>query len=230
MKPSLTRHQQGTYDAIFQHPIARHLNRRAVHDMLGVLAEVTEEHNGNLKAVRNGQTLVLHATRERIVSAKDELMQIRRFLERSRDPAEALPPDAGHRLVVIDHREARVYRAEMHGTLPQRIVPIDPQGFGRNLHYVQDDSNGQRKPERRSFYRAVANALRGAAQILLFGSGTGAASAMEQLRAELRKNHPEVAGRVVGSIVLDAQHLTENQLLAKAREFYQAQATVAGSA
>ena len=56
MQPQLTRRQQSTYDAIFQHPIARHLNRRDVNDMLGVLAEVTEEHNGNLKATRNGQT------------------------------------------------------------------------------------------------------------------------------------------------------------------------------
>jgi len=62
--------------------------------------------------------------------------------------------------------------------------------------------------------------LRGAREILLLGAGTGASSAMDHLVAELRRNHPELAERVVGSLVVDEAHLTENQLLAKARAFY----------
>ena len=125
-----------------------------------------------------------------------------------------------HLLVVIDHREARIYRAELHGSLPQRVTPYNPGGFGRNLHYVQDDSNGQRKPERKSFYEAIAGTLRGAEKVLLFGRGTGAGSAMEHLVAELRRHHADIAKRIVGTVVLNESHLTENQLLAKAREFY----------
>ena len=228
MTTSLTKRQQHTYDAIFEHPIAHHLHRRDVNSMLGVLAEVSEEPNGNLKASRNGQTLVLHASRDKNVTATDELMLIRHFLQRSEGPVTALPDDGGHILVVIDHRAARVYKAELHGTVPHRIVPFDPHGFGRNLHYVQDDSNGQRKPERKSFYEAIAKTLGLATEILLIGSSTGSASAMEQLLAELQQNHPDVAKRVVGSMVVDAQHLTEDQLLAKAREFYENH-TMAGS-
>jgi hypothetical protein len=222
---SLTPRQQNTHDALFQHPVARHLQRRAVYDMLGAVADVTKEPNGNLKATCNGQTLVLQASRDKNVSTMEELMKIRRFLERSTRKVAEAPRDGSHILVVIDHREARIFRAELHGALPQRIAPLDPQGFGRNLRYVQDDSNGQRKPERKSFYEAVAKTLRGATHILLFGSGTGAASAMVQLVLELRKNHPDLAQRVVGAIALDAQHLTENQLLAKAREFYKLRAS-----
>jgi hypothetical protein len=43
---------------------------------------------------------------------------------------------------------------------------------------------------------------------------------MGQLLAALRRNHPDLADRVVGSIVVDEHHLTEDQLLATAREFY----------
>jgi hypothetical protein len=125
-----------------------------------------------------------------------------------------------HLLVVIDHREARIYSTELHGSVPQRIAPYDPFGFGRDLHYNQDDSNGQRKPERKSFYEAVAKTLHGAQQILMFGAGTGASSAMEQLLAELKLHHPDIAKRVVGSIAVDEHHLTEDQLLAKAREMF----------
>src|SRR5207248_6298681 len=92
---------------------------------------------------------------------------------------------------------------------------------------LPDESNGQRKPERLSFYQAIVKTLEGAEQILLFGRGTGASSAMEQLLAELRQHHAELAKRVVGSVVVDEQHLTRDQLLAKAREIY---ATLDGSA
>ena len=133
-----------------------------------------------------------------------------------------LKPVAGglHLLVVIDHREARVYRAELQGSVPQRIMPYNPGGFGRNLHYVQDDSNGQRKPERKRFYEAVAKTLRDAEKILLFGSGTGTSSAMMQLLAELKQHHADLAKRIVGTITIDESHLSEEQLLAKAREVY----------
>jgi hypothetical protein len=125
-----------------------------------------------------------------------------------------------HLLVVIDHREARIYRAELHRSVPQRVVPFDPHGFGRHLHNVEDHGNGQRKPERKSFYESVAKTLHDAQEVLVFGSGTGASSAMDQLLAALKHDHPDLAKRVVGSLVVDAQHLSEDQLLAKAREFY----------
>ena len=129
-------------------------------------------------------------------------------------------PEGAHLLVVIDHREARIYKTELKGSVPERITPFDPHGFGRYLHSVTDDSNGQRKPERKSFYEAVAKSLKGAGQILLFGTGTGASSAMEQLIADLKHHHADVARRIVGSVAVDEHHLTEGQLLARAREFY----------
>ena len=130
-------------------------------------------------------------------------------------------PLGAHLLVVIDHRLARIYQAELHGTEPRRVIPYDRSGFGRHLHYVQDDSNGQRKPEIKSFYEAVAKTLQDAEKILLFGSGTGASSAMVQLNTALRRDHPALAERVVGSVVVDEQHMSEDQLLARARQFYE---------
>ena len=221
MKTTLTKRHQETYDAIFHHPIAHNLHRGDVTSMLGALAEVSEESNGNLKATRNGQTLVLHASRDKNVAAMDELTTIRRFLERSEALATESLDEARHFLVVIDHREARVYKAEVHGAVPHRIAPFDPHGYGRNLHYVQDESDGKRKPERKSFYEAIAKTLHGAKDILMFGSGTGASSAMEQLLAMLQQSHPEIARCVAGTITLDTQHLTEDQVLAKARDFYE---------
>ena len=135
----------------------------------------------------------------------------------------ATPDERGaapHLLVVIDHQEARVYRTEVHGAIPERIAPYDPHGYGRHLHSANEWTEGKNQLERKSFYEAVAKTLRGAEQVLLFGSGTGKSSAMEQLLADLKDHHPDVAKKVIGSVVKDAHHTTENQLLAQAREFY----------
>jgi hypothetical protein len=221
MKTQLAGSHQSTYDAVFRHPIAHNLDWRDVRSMLGAVAEVVEQPNGNLKVSRNSQTLVLHPSRDKHIAEAGELLRVRHFLERSEAALKSTAAPGEHLLVVIDHRLARVYRAELRGSLPRRIMPYDPGGFGRHLHYVQDDSNGQRKPEQRSFYEAVATTLRDADKILVFGSGTGASSAMRQLLAELGSHHPEVAKRIVGALAVDEQHLTENQLVAKARDFYE---------
>jgi hypothetical protein len=221
MEISMSKVHQATYKAIFQHPIAHNLQWHDVRSMLDGLAEVTEEHNGNLKFTRHGEVLILHPPKHKDLSDTKEVMQIRHFLERSTVPESADPMEDGtHLLVVIDHREARIYKTEMRDSAPESITPYDPDGTRRHLHIVDDEANGQRQPELKSFYEAIAQSLRDAKQILIFGSGTGASSAMDYLVDELNQNHPDIAKRIVGAIVVDEQHLTENQLLAQAREFY----------
>ena len=221
METKMTGSHETTYAAVFQHPISRNLEWREVRSMLSAMPGVEqEEHDGTLKVKRNGHTLVLHQPLRKNMTDVQELMDLRRFLEQS-EGAKPRAAEAGtHLLVVIDHRLARIYRTELHGTVPQRIVPIDGSGDARHLHYVQEDSNGQRKPELKSFYEAVAKTLKDAGKILLFGSGTGASSAMEQLHAMLLSDHPALAARVIGRVVIDEQHLSEDQLLAQARKYY----------
>jgi hypothetical protein len=45
-------------------------------------------------------------------------------------------------------------------------------------------------------------------------------AAATQLVADLKKNHSDVAGHVVGTIVIDEHHRTEGQLLAQTRELF----------
>ena len=130
------------------------------------------------------------------------------------------PNSAVHLLVVIDHHEAKVYRTEIQGAVPMRIAPYDPHGFGKHLHSAHEWTDGKRQPERKSFYEAIAKTLQGAEQVLLFGSGTGRSSAMDMLVADLKAHHSDVAGKIIGTVVVDAHHTTEGQLLAKARDFY----------
>jgi hypothetical protein len=219
--PYLNGRHKHTYDAIFRHPTAHNLEWHDVRSLLDSLADVVEGQNGALQVTRNGQILSLHAPKHKDVASAEDVLAIRRFLEESRETA--MPPSVApgtHLLVVIDHHEAKIYRTELHGAVPQQIVPYDPHGFGRHLCSDTEETDGKRKPERKSFYEAVAATLRGADQILIFGHGTGESSAMVQLLADLNRNHSDVAKHIVGSIVTDGDHTTEGQLLAKAREFF----------
>ncbi|PSB26387.1 hypothetical protein [Stenomitos frigidus] len=220
METQMSRVHQTTYNAIFQHPAVHNLQWHDVRSMLNALTDVTEEHNGNLSFRRNGETLTVHPPKHKDLSDTQELIQIRHFLERSAPTAEAIVAEGVHLLVVIDHREARIYQTERHGTVPERITPYDPDGSRRHLHNVDDDANGQRLPELKAFYEAIAQTLSGAEKILIFGSATGSSSAMDYLMAALKDHHPDIAQRVVGTVVVNEQHMTEDQLLAQARAFY----------
>lgn len=125
-----------------------------------------------------------------------------------------------HLLVVIDHQEARIYHTEVHGAVPTKISPYDPHGYGKHLHFANEWTDGKRQPERKSYYEAVAKTLQGANQILVFGSGTGRSSAMDQLVADLKAHHHDLAGKIVGTVVIDSGHTSEEQILAKARDYY----------
>lgn len=124
-----------TYQTIFQHPVSHNLEWHDVYALFRQLGEVEEESNGNMKVTRNGQVLVLRPSRAKDVAETDELMALRHFLERS----EAVPPEAAgdttHWLLVIDHHEARLFRSDMHGALPQQILPHKPDDYFRHAHH-----------------------------------------------------------------------------------------------
>ena len=214
------RHQD-TYETIFRQPIAHNLEWHDVQSLLAAVAEVSEGHNGTLEATRSGERLILHAPKHKEVADVDDVKAIRLFLEKIGVTIVPPPGQLGLQLlVVIDHHEAKIYRTGSSGATAQQIEPYDPHGFGRHLRSDTEETDGKRKPERKSFYDDVAATLQGAERILIFGSGTGESSAMDQLLANLAKHHADVAEHVVGSVVVDAHHQTEGQLLAQAREFF----------
>jgi hypothetical protein len=78
----------------------------------------------------------------------------------------------------------------------------------------------QDSPDPNGFFEPVAKALQATGQILILGSGTGTSNEMDQFIAWSNVHHPELGKRIIGSLVVNENHLSEAQLLAKAREFY----------
>ena len=145
---------------------------------------------------------------------------MRHFLEQS----ETIPPETdehdAHWLLVIDHHEARVFRSKIPGAPFQRVRPQNP---AENLARTRDSgdvSRGKEIPAANSFFEPIAAALQGAREILIFAAGTGTSDEMNQFIAWLKIHDPPMAERIVGSLVVNERHLTNDQLIAKARDFY----------
>jgi hypothetical protein len=218
--PRLTGSHLRTYEKVFQHPISHNLEWHAVHALFGELGHISPEPNGNFKVTRNGQNLILHPPRTKDVADADEVMNLRHFLQRSEAPQPATDGNEMHWLLVIDHHEARLFRSEMHWAEPQQIIPHAPEEYFRHAKHSDQVARGEEKPEPNTFFEPVASAMHGAGSILVFGTGTGTSSEMEQFITWTKLHHPELAQRIIGSLTVDEHHLTDDQLLARAREFY----------
>ena len=218
--PPLSGSHLRTYHAIFQHPAAHNLQWHDVHALFRHIAAVEDEPNGNLKVTLHGQVLVLNPPRTKDVADVAELMALRHFLQRAEPAAPAGVDASAHWLLVIDHHEARLFRSEVHGAVPQRLTPHEPDRYFRHEQNSQNLARGKERPDPNSFFEPIAQALQAAGDILIFGTGTGSSNEMVQFHAWLTKHHPALAGRIIGSLVIDEHHLTEAQLLAKARDYY----------
>lgn len=207
-----------TYEAIFRHPAVHNLAWRDVRALLAEVGEVAGESNGHLKVTRNGHSLTLHLPHSKELTEMSQLMDLRHFLERSATPAVQDP--GAHWLVVIDHREARIFQSEMRQAVPQKILPHSAHGHSLRTRHSAELARGQRTPDPAGFFRSVATALGDTGKILVFGCGHGTSSEMEQFLTWATVHKPVLAARVIGAVVVDEHHSTPAQLLARAREFY----------
>ena len=213
-----------TYEKIFQHPVSHNLGWRELRSLFSHLGQLTEESNGHFKFIRNGHTLALHRPQSKDIADIDDLMAIRHFLQSSDTDLPPVKP-AGQILVVISHHEARVFRSDIHGTAPETVKSHDSRYLGHAAD-SRENSRGKELPAAGSYFEPLAVSLKSAARILLFGHGSGNSSEMAVFEAWLQKHHPELSGRIVGSLVVDENHQSDGELLARARDFYTQLSTV----
>ena len=132
-------------------------------------------------------------------------------------PAERAAATAGlDLLVVVDHREARLYAIDVsHAALAEHVIkPYDPHHILHHLsHKDHAQERGQRSPEDATFYKRIAGAIAGASRVVLIGHGTGKSNAATHFMQTLQQHHPDIARHVVSELVADIPRLTDPQLL-----------------
>lgn len=205
-----------TYETIFQHPLSHNLGWHDVLALFRHLGHVEEQTNGNFKVTRRGQSLMLPPSRQKDLSSGDDLMRIRHFLQHTGASAPAARAVPETWLLVINHREARIFPSIAAGTAP---VLIQPRLVTSQAHGYVGLVRGQEKPADPTFFTPIAEVLRQASRILVFASGTGGGNESDRFVGWVKIHHADLAGRIAGILVIDEHHLTDAQLLAKARDY-----------
>jgi hypothetical protein len=218
--PSLHGSHLRTYEKIFQHPVSHNLPWRDVLALFSHLGDVEVETGGRLRVMRQGHTLILPTPRTKDVDDVDMLMQLRRFLEHSETPLTPSVAPTGRVLVVIDHNGARLFSLDAPDAGRQLLLPDEPAENFRRAHVARDFASGKSRPAPAAFFALVAEALRDAGPVLIFGTGTGTSSEMDQFTAWAKKQYPDLARRITSARAVDEHHLTEAQLVALAREVF----------
>lgn len=216
-----------TLGRIFQHPISHNLEWRNVIALIGHLGTVKEQGNGHLAFTVNDITQVFHRSPGKDVSEIQEVLDLRHFLESAgvdkdgRVATEAtIVPMQLHLLVVINRKETLVFRTEVRDAVPERLQPYDPTGTLDRLIHTEGVDKTSRSPENLSYYKAIAETLLGAEEVLLMGNGTGASSAMTHVKDYLTTHNSDIAAKIVGTLTVDVEALTEDELLQQARAFF----------
>ncbi len=224
----LSRAHLRTLEQVFQHPIAHNLEWREVVSLFEAEGQV-EDHNNHLKVTLNGETQTFPRPPQKDVATEQEILDMRHFLEKvgitpQLQQAEQFKPlqPWPHLLVVITHHETKIFETDFtrSETDPEVLQPADPLYRLHHLHHKQGNFQGQYAPEDPAYYEDIVEDLNNSQAILIFGNATGHSSAMEYLVNYLQQHHSEIVARIIGTVKVDVEALTDQQLLAEARSFY----------
>jgi hypothetical protein len=215
MMTHLRHNEKMLYESLIEGKLPRNLSWADTVDLIGKLGSVEPHGHDEFAFVVGGQRELFKKPHTHDLGT-DEVARLRKFLRGAGSDVES-PAQAKRMVVVIDHHAAHVYQDS--GVGEKTVRPHDPWGFHHHLihkkeaHYV-----GERVPEERSFYEAVAAELKPANEIVLIGHGTGTSSAVDHLLAFLKENHSDIAERVKATETVDLSAVTEPEIEAIAKK------------
>jgi len=138
---------------------------------------------------------------------------------------------AGLALVVIAHNECRIF---IHGLMPgsKPLLVEPPIHSGKKKYENVRDGQSHRGHDEDKFtheyLESIAHQLHDAKKILVVSHGTGKSNGFGALSEHLKKHHPDLEKRLVGSIEADLSHMSDPQLLAQSRDWLEAHSAFLG--
>lgn len=124
--------------------------------------------------------------------------------------------------VAIMRDEARVWTTGVEpGAKPKTVKA--PTELARHHHVrgAQRSGGQATNHDHTAFYDSIASAVESAREIVVVGHGKGKANEMLRLTQYWERKRPEIAHKVIGAIDSDLEALTENQVLALIREWFE---------
>lgn len=124
-------------------------------------------------------------------------------------------------VAAVTHSDTRIWATDaQRGDKPELIA----RPSAEHVHHHVRQNNVTHGHETNRFeipyLEGIATALEPAGQILLVGHGKGKSNSMLTLIQHLERHHPQTAHKIVAALDVNVPALTEPQILAAAREWF----------
>lgn len=130
-------------------------------------------------------------------------------------------PRGGVMAVALTRDEARVWETgEDRATRPTRVRAPSEEQRHHHVREAQHHHGHDTDHADVAFFESITRAVSDASSILLIGHGKGKANEMLRLTQFWERKHPDLAQRVVGALDSDLEALSEAQVLALARDWF----------
>ena len=132
-------------------------------------------------------------------------------------------PDIRNKFVMIalTRNEARIWATGLEkNQKPERIFAPSDKGSHHHVRQTQHQGGHSADPADWGYFDVIADSVKEANEILLIGHGEGKANAMLRFTQFMERNRPEVAKKIFGAIDTNLYSMTENELLATARNWF----------
>ncbi|MDP4589434.1 MAG: hypothetical protein NWS06_03410 [Candidatus Nanopelagicales bacterium] len=128
--------------------------------------------------------------------------------------------DLTNRLVVavIEQHETKIWPTNaVKGTKPEVIHPLSSS---HHVSEAQHHTGHESEQANKTYFEEISKSLESAGEILLVGHGHGKSNAVLKFIQHLERYHANVAQKVVGSLDINLPALTDGELLAAARAWF----------
>jgi hypothetical protein len=132
-------------------------------------------------------------------------------------------PDLSDRLVAIaiTQNDAKVWLTGLDpDAKPMTIEAPDVKARFMHVREAQHHRGHDVDHDDHSYYEEIAQSISKASHILLLGHGKGKANSVTKLVQFLQEKHPQIAGKVAGTLDINLQAMTDPEILALSRNWF----------
>jgi len=124
-------------------------------------------------------------------------------------------------VAAVTHSDTRIWATDaQRGEKPEVVARPNAEHVHHHVRESEVNHGHESNRFEGPYLEGIAAVLEPAGQILLVGHGKGKSNSMLTLIQYLERHHPKTAAKVVAALDVNVPALTEPQILAAAREWY----------
>ncbi|MCB0919152.1 MAG: hypothetical protein KDC39_11360 [Actinobacteria bacterium] len=216
---------RATLEKIENHPASGNIEWRDVISALAAVGDVTERHDGKFLIVLGDEREVFDPPRGKDID-KQMVVDLRRMIRGIEVPQpqghNSVPPGKDA-IVALDYHRARIFDIARRASAVEDVDAPDPWLLNRHLHhkyYFEHQHYDLDQSDTDKMFEAIHADLKPYEHVVVAGHGSGKANAAQVFEKWLAKHHRESTGKIVGTVRIDIDDITDHQLLRWAEEYF----------